>query len=65
MPLFYIDTKQALKEGLCDFYDECYLCYPISFPVKNKMIWFCLIFIINVCEADIHMKKQQKKFEED
>ena len=50
---YYVGGLPLLIPGLCDFSDECYLCYSLSYPVTNE--WDDLVYChehINVCEAE-------------
>lgn len=41
-----------LEAGQYDFSDECYLCYPVSWPVRDQHDLALTHEHINVCEAD-------------
>ena len=53
---YYVGSVPYLPEGLCDFSDECYLCYSLSETLSRKCRnYYDLLYThyhINVCEAD-------------
>ncbi len=53
---YYVGSVPYLTEGLCDFSDECYLCYSLSETMSRKCTRYSdLVYVhyhINVCEAD-------------
>ena len=49
---YYVGFLPVLIAGHCDFSDECYLCYPLSYPVKNEEDLLYAHAHIHVCEAE-------------
>ena len=66
---YYVGSVPYLPEGLCDFSDECYLCYSLSETLtRNCTRYSDLVHVhyhINVCEADsadyIKLHSQHKR----
>ena len=50
--LYCVGTGPVLIEGHSDFSDECYLCYPLSYPVKVQRDLALSHVHINICYAD-------------
>ena len=50
--VYCVGSVPVLREGMCDFSDECYLCYPVSFPVRTQDDLALSHVHINICEAD-------------
>ncbi len=54
--LYYVGSVPHLHEGLCDFSDECYMCYSLSEALtRNCTHYSDLVHVhyhIGVCEAD-------------
>lgn len=52
----YVGSVPYLPEGLCDFSDECYLCYSLSETLSRNCRHYDELvrvhYHINVCEAD-------------
>lgn len=62
---YCVGIGPSLKEGRCDFSDECYLCYPVSYPARNQDDLALCHVHIDICEADTALTdtltKKQKK----
>ena len=50
--IYCVGIGPVLEAGRCDFSDECYLCYPVSVPVKTQDDLSLSHVHINICEAD-------------
>ncbi|MBR0079015.1 MAG: hypothetical protein IJP69_01440 [Synergistaceae bacterium] len=50
--LYYVGGLPLLILGHCDFTDECYLSYSLSYPVKNDHDLLLVHEHINLCEAE-------------
>lgn len=50
--LYCVGTVPYLKTGRCDFTDESYTCYPVSWPIREQDDLALTHGHINVCEAD-------------
>lgn len=50
--LYYVGGLPLLIPGHCDFTDECYLSYSLSYPVKNDYDLLLVHEHINLCEAE-------------
>ncbi len=50
--LYCVGIGPVLEAGRCDFSDECYLCYPLSYPVKVQDDLAMSHVHIDICDAD-------------
>ena len=50
--LYYVGGVPLLIPGHCDFTDECYLSYSLSYPVENDHDLLLVHEHIHVCEAE-------------
>ena len=50
--LYCVGIGPVLEVGRCDFSDECYLCYPLSYPVKVQDDLAMSHVHIDICDAD-------------
>lgn len=50
--LYYVGGIPYLREGFCDFTDECYLCYPLSLSYRNYNDLCYGHEHIHVCESE-------------
>ena len=50
--LYYVGFVPLLPVNHCDFSDECYLCYPLSYPMKTEEDLIYSHEHIHLCEAE-------------
>ena len=55
---YYVGFFPLLRLGYCDFSDECYLCYPLSWPINTEEDLIYSHEHIHVCEAERASKEK-------
>ena len=55
---YYVGSLPLLRVNHCDFSDECYLCYELSYPVKSEDDLGLAHAHIHVCEAERASKEK-------
>jgi len=50
--LYYVGFVPSLPVNHCDFSDECYLCYPLFYPMKTEEDLIYSHEHIHLCEAE-------------